>query len=203
MSRSSLLVRPAGRDDAAVLARLWSDSLRRADPSEQVADLELVIKTAAASPEQRIVVVEYDGQVAGAVFLRISTLSPINLETCVQSVHPRVFDQYRRHGAGHALMEAATAFAEENGILHVVTAVPQSSREANRFMARLGLAPVVSYRIAPTTLLRSRLSPARPTAAAMAAGVSGTDGNRAKVLTARRSMRRARAERLAGPGDRL
>ncbi|WP_370290891.1 N-acetyltransferase family protein [Nocardioides sp.] len=203
MSRYSLVTRFATREDAATLARLWNDVVRKADPSEQVADLELVIKAASSSPEQRLVVVEYDNEVAGAVYLRIATLSPINLEPCVQSVHPRVFDHYRRHGVGHALMEAAAAFAEENGILHVITAVPQASREANRFMARLGLAPVVSYRIAPTTLLRSRLTPQRPTAAGITAGVTGTDSNRARVLTARRSLRRARAERLAGPGDRL
>ena len=109
----------------------------------------------------------------------------------MQAIQPRVFDHCRRRGAGHALMEAATAFAEENGILHVVTAVPHSSRDANRFMARLGLAPVIMYRIAPTTLLRSRVSPQR--------GAMGADNGRTKVLAARRSLRRARAERLTLP----
>lgn len=187
MSRYSLTTRVATREDAPVLAELWSDAVRRSDRSEQAADLELVVKGAAASPEQRVVVVEYDGQLAGAVYLRITTLSPLNLEPCVQAIHPRVFDQFRRRGAGHALMEAATAFAEDNGILHVVTAVPHSSRDANRFMARLGLAPVVMYRIAPTTLLRSRVSPQR--------AAVGADSGRTKVLAARRSLRRARAER--------
>ena len=54
--------------------------LRRADRAEQIADLELVIKGAAASPEQRFIVVEYDGHVAGSVFLRLTTVSPINLD---------------------------------------------------------------------------------------------------------------------------
>ena len=192
MSRYSLTTRVATRDDAPMLARLWTDAVRRADPSEQIADLELVIKGAAASPEQRVVVVDYDGQPAGAVYLRITTLSPINLEPCVQTIHPRVLDQYRRHGVGRALMDAATAFAEENGILHVATAVAHSSREANRFMARLGLAPAVMYRIAPTAVLRSRVSPQR--------GTTATDsGRNSKVLAARRSLRRARAERLSLP----
>jgi L-amino acid N-acyltransferase YncA len=191
MSRYSLTTRIATREDAPVLAELWSDAVRRADPAEQVSDVELIVKAASASPEQRLVVVEYDGQVAGAVYLRITTLSPLNLEPCVQSIHPRVFDACRRHGVGHALMEAATSFAEENGILHVVTAVPHSSRESNRFMARLGLAPVVMYRIAPTTLLRSRVSPQRQQ--------TGVDGSRSRVLAARRSLRRARTERLALP----
>lgn len=189
MSRYSLTTRVATREDAPVLAELWSDAVRRADRAEQAADLELIVKGAAASPEQRVVVVEHDGQLAGAVYLRITTLSPLNLEPCVQAIHPRVFDHARRHGVGHALMEAATAFAEENGVLHVVTAVPHSSRDANRFMARLGLAPVVMYRIAPTTLLRSRVSPQRSTL--------GADSGRTKVLAARRSLRRARAERVA------
>ncbi|MFD0804599.1 GNAT family N-acetyltransferase [Nocardioides caeni] len=184
MSRYSLTTRTATREDAPLLAELWSDAVRKADRAEQVADIELVVKSAVASPEQRVVVVDYDGQVAGAVLLRITTLSPLNLEPCVQSIHPRVLDQFRRRGVGRALMEAATTFAEENGILHVVTAVPHSSRDANRFMARLGLAPVVMYRVAPTALVRNRLSPQRT-------GL-GAETSRSRVLAARRSALRRR-----------
>jgi len=182
MTRMGVVPRLAVREDASLLAELWGDVLRRVDRSEQAADLELVIKQAAASPEQRIVVVEYDGQLAGAVFLRLTTMSPINLEPVVQAIHPRVFDHFRRHGVGHALMEAAATFAEENGVMHVTTAVPSTSRDANRFMARLGLAPVATYRAAPTTLLRSRVSPQR----------SSPGKGHMRVLAARRS-RRARA----------
>ena len=146
MSRPGLTPRIARREDAPELADLWADVLRRVDRSEQIADLELVIKGAAASPEQRFIVVEYDGHVAGGVFLRLTTVSPINLDPCVQSIQPRVFDHYRRRGVGRTLMEAAVAFAEENGVLHVTTAVPAASRDANRFMARLALAPVATVR---------------------------------------------------------
>lgn len=181
MSRFSLTPRIARREDAPVLVDLWGDVLRRADRSELVADLELIIKDAAASPERRLVVVDYDGHLAGAVFLRMTTLSPLNLEATVQAVHPRVFDHFRRHGVGRALMEAAACFAEESGVLHVATAIPQTSRDANRFMARLGLAPVAVYRTAPTTLLRNRVSPQ-----------FAPDSGRSKVLAARRSLRRSR-----------
>jgi len=166
-----------------VLAELWCDVLRRVDRSEQVADLELVIKAAAASPEQRFIVVEYDEQLAGAVFLRLTTVSPLNLDPCVQSIQPRVFDQFRRRGVGRALMEAAVAFAEENGVLHVTTAVPAASRDANRFMARLALPPVATVRLAPTTVVRSRLTPPAP----------GPGRNTPRVLVARRNQRRVRA----------
>lgn len=187
MSRYSLTTRIATGDDAVVLAELWSDVVRRADRSEQIGDLELVIKGSAASAEQRTVVVEYDGQVAGAVLLRVTTLSPINLDPCVQSIHPRVLPQFRSHGVGHALMDAAASYAEENGILHVVTAVANGSRDANRFMAKLGLAPAVMYRLGPTAVLRSRVSRQHPQ--------RRSDGARSKVLATRRSLRRSRVEK--------
>lgn len=165
MSRSNLIPRIACREDAPALAELWSDVLRRADRAEQVADLELVIKGAAASPEQRFVVVEIEGRVAGAVFLRLTTQSPLNLEPCVQSIQPRVFDEFRRRGVGRTLMEAAVEYAEENGVLHVSTAVPATSRDANRFMARLALAPIATVRMAPASAVRSRITPAEAAAA--------------------------------------
>lgn len=183
MSRSNLTLRVACREDAPALAELWSDVLRRADRAEQVADLELVIKAAAASPEQRLVVVEVEGQVAGGVFLRLTTMSPINLEPCVQSIQPRVFDQFRRRGVGRTLMEAAVEFAEENGVLHVSTAVPATSRDANRFMARLTLAPVATVRMAPTSAVRSRISPTAP-------GAPRTTPR--ALVTRRRNQRRIR-----------
>ena len=182
MSRSGLTPRIACREDAPVLAELWSDVLRRVDRAEQVADLELVIKAAAESPEQRFVVVEVDGQVAGAVYLRLTTMSPLNLEPCVQSIQPRVFDHYNRRGVGKTLMEAAVAFAEENGVLHVTTAVPATARDANRFMARLALAPVATFRVAPTSAVRSRLTP-----------TTGSSRATPRILAARRNQRRARA----------
>lgn len=191
MSRSAVLLRSAVREDAPILAELWCDVLRRADRSEQTADLELIIKNAAASPEQRLVVVECDGEVAGAVFLRLTTVSPLNLEQAVQAINPRVFDQYRRRGAGRALMESAASFAEENGVLHVATAVPSTSRDANRFMARLGLAPVATYRTVPTAVLRSRVALSRPQ--------RGHDSGRSRVLAARRSLRRRSAEQVELP----
>lgn len=187
MGRTSVATRLACREDAPALAELWGDLMRRADRAEQVADLELVIKDAAASPEQRLVVAEIDGQVAGAIYLRLGTVSPINLEPCVQSIHPRVFDHVRRHGAGRALVEAAASFAEENGVLHLATAVPAQSRDANRFMARVGLAPVATYRVGPTSMVRSRITPQRTSA-------GGAGRNLPKVLAARRSQRRARGE---------
>lgn len=179
MGRNSVTTRYAEHRDAGVLAELWSDALRRADRSEQAADLELVIKQAAATPNERFVVAELDGQVAGAVLLRLGTLSPLNLEPCVQTIQPRVLPAFGRHGVGRALMEAATSFAEESGVLLVSTVVSAQARDANRFMARLGLAPGATWRMAPTSVVRSRLTPA------------SRGGSRSRVIAARRTARRS------------
>jgi GNAT superfamily N-acetyltransferase len=186
MHRNAIVTRSATREDAADLVELWSESLRRADRSEQIADLELVIKQAAATPDERLIVVECNGSFAGAVLLRLLTLSPLNLEPCVQSIQPRVLTRFARQGVGRALMEAAVAFAEENGVLVMSTTVPASDRDANRFMARLGFNSAYVWRVAPTGVLRSRLDPT-PTPRRSNTG-------RSRVLAARRSARRRTTE---------
>lgn len=185
MSRSLVSLRCAELADAPALAELWTDALRRADHHDHIADLELVIKKAAASPEQRLIVADQDGAVAGAVLLRVTTLTPINLEQVVQAISPHVFPHYRRHGIGRLLMESAVSFAEELGVAHVGTAAASGSRDANRFMARLGLGPHAMLRLAPTVAVRAKLTAQRPALAA-------TSGRQlTRVLAARRSMRRA------------
>lgn len=189
MGRSAITIRAAGREDSVWLAELWSDLLRRADRSELVADLELIVKRAAASPEERLVVAELDGEPAGAVLLRLATVGPLNLEACVQAVHPRVVASARRRGIGKALMEAATGFAEDNGVLLMSAVVPSPSRESNRFLARLGLGQAGVWRIAPTSVVRGRLTPKRAAASSP----------RQRILAARRSARRTRpAEEVGG-----
>lgn len=187
MSRSLVSLRCAELSDAPALAELWTDAMRRADRQDQIADLELVIKKAAASPEQRLLVADHDGVVAGAVLLRVTSLTPINLEQVVQAISPHVFPDYRRHGIGRLLMESAVSFAEELGVAHVGTAASSGSRDANRFMARLGLGPHAMLRLAPTVAVRAKLTAQKPALAA-------TSGRHlTRVLAARRSMRRAQA----------
>lgn len=186
MSRAMVSLRPARVEDAHFLVDLWSDALRRADRQDQVADLEVVLKQACASPEQRVVIAEYDGEPAGAVFLRVTTASPINLEPVVQALSPHVLPSFRRHGVGRTLMEAAASYAEELGIGHVLSEATSGSRDANRFMARLGFAPQVTVRVAPTQLMRAKIEAQRPAAERLAGG-----RQLGSLLAARRSMRRA------------
>lgn len=183
MSRSSVTLRSASEQDSLFLAELWDVHLRRGDREEQVADLERVIKEAAASPEQRLLIAEYDGRAAGAVLLRVGTLSPINLEPVVQCHTPTVIGDLRRRGVGRTLVEAAVAWAEDLGIAHVTTATSASSRDANRFMARLALRPQAVLRLAATPSLRAKVEAQRPAA-------ERSRSARGQMLAARRSLRR-------------
>lgn len=186
MTRSQVSLREAVRTDAGALAALWDDVLRRCDRADQVADVEQVIERVAPLCEERLVVAEYDGQVVGAVLLRVTTLSPVNLERVVQTVSPHVLPQFRRRGVGRALMEAAVAFAEEHGVAHVAAGAAAGSRDANRFLARVALGPYAVYRVAPTMVVKSKLTAQRPP-------LGRTHGGRqlTQVLAARRSLRRS------------
>lgn len=194
MSRTLVSLRRATVADAEVLAELWGESLRRVDHHEQVADLARVLADTEHGTRDdavRVLVAEHDGQIAGAVLVRLATLSPLNLEPVVHVVSPHVFPAFRRRGVGRALMDGAVAFAEEQGIDHVMTAATSGSRDANRFMARLGLGPHATLRVAPTAAVRGRLTASRP----MTATTARAERRQVtRVLAARRSMRRAQAE---------
>ena len=184
--RPSITLRSAEMADAPALADLWAEHLRRGDSHDQLHDVVTVLERAASSPDERVVLAEYDGDVAGAVHLRTTTVSALNLEPVVHALSPTVLAQHRRHGIGRMLMEAAVAFAEERGVGYVATAVAAGSRDANRFMARLALSPAATLRISPTALFRTRIDAARKSARPSPRQLT-------QVVAARRSMRR-RAE---------
>ena len=191
MTRSMVTLRAAEPADALALVDLWSDVVRRADPQEQVADLEAVLARVGDNPDERIVVAEYDGDFAGAVHLQVTTISPLNREPIVCALAPHVLARFQRHGIGRQLMDTAVAWAEELGIVHVATAAAASSRDGNRFMARLALGPYAVLRVAPTHAVRGRLTAGRR----RVQGTGTSTGGRqlTQVLAARRSLRRARA----------
>ena len=81
-------------------------------------------------------------------------------------------------------MECAVSFAEELGAGNVMTAAASGSRDANRFMARLGLGPFAVTRVAAAPAVRAKVNAQRP-------GLSTTGGRHlTRVLAARRSMKR-------------
>ncbi len=183
--RSPVHLRAAHGTDASALVELWSAVLRRGDHAQQVAEVGHVIDRVSAMPEERIVVADVEDRVVGAVHLRATTYSAINLEPVVQVVSPHVLPEFRRHGIGSALVKAAVDFAEELGIGHVGVAVTAGARDSNRFMARLALGPAATLRVAPTATVKGRLMASHRPALARG-GVRPLT----HVLAARRSSRR-------------
>jgi GNAT superfamily N-acetyltransferase len=181
MSRSSVTLRDATLADVEQLAVLWQPFLRRGT-DEQLHDLATAIEQIGDRPGERLVVAEYDGEFAGAVYLLAAAYSPVNPEPVLQAHNPAVLPSHRKRGIGKVLMESAVTWAEELGISHVATATASGSREANRFMARLALGPQAVLRMAPTPAVRAKLAARHPAARQVT-----------QVLAVRRSLRHARS----------
>ena len=196
--RSPVTLRRAEDGDAAVLVDLWGPMMRKAGADHLVADVRRIVADCQATGDGCIVIAEYDGEVAGAVYLRATTVTPVNLDPVVQAIHPHVFPAFQGRGVGRALMDAAVTYAEDRGIALVASAAVAGSREANRFFARLALGPMATLRLAPTAVVRAKL-------AVVHRHSVGVRPSRqlSQVLAARRSLRGARegaAEVAAEPG---
>ncbi|MGZ4503581.1 MAG: GNAT family N-acetyltransferase [Nocardioidaceae bacterium] len=195
MFRCPVHVRDAVPEDVSALLDVWGTGFparadREAGPGPEVEGAHALARIA-ADPDQRVLVVVIDEVVIGAVHLYRAALSPLHSEQAVHVSHLHVLDQFRRHGVGRALMEAAVTWAEEKDSTHVLAAASFNSRDANRFMARLGLAQVAVVRGAAVAALRAKL-PVEPPAGA---GVTLRNSrNVGQVLAQRRSLRRAQSK---------
>lgn len=188
MPRQLAHIREAVPGDAAVLLDLWSSAVRGKDASvRDVEDARRSLANVAADPDERLLVAEHDGEVVAALHLRRGPMAPLVLDPAVHTSFLLVRPTYRRHGYGHALMEAAVAWAEEKDV-HEMTAITDGNRDTNRWFARLGMSAFATVRYSSTAALRKKLAVER--------GRSAGNGNRhlVEVLAQRRSMRRRQHE---------
>jgi GNAT superfamily N-acetyltransferase len=167
LTRAHVTVRDAVVEDMTGLLELFRE-LREAgpkrlpsgvgDPASMRAVAEARYRRALADPAERLLVaVDRDNRIVGMTLLTLGPVSSMNDARSVMMGHFTVRTAIRRHGIGRALVAAATAWADEMGVDGVGVAVYPSSREANRFYARLGFAPVSIIRVAPVAGLRRRL----------------------------------------------
>jgi GNAT superfamily N-acetyltransferase len=183
MARVAPQIRDAGPEDAAQLLNLWAETTRDGESSVRaLADAEQALASVAGNPDERLLVAEVDGAIVAAVQLTQGPLSPLVRDYVVHTSYLLVQPGLRRHGYGHALMEAAVSWAEEKGIAQM-TAFTDGNRDTNRFFARLGLAAMATVRHTSTVSLRKHLSAER-------SRVSGSNRHLVEVLAQRRSMRR-------------
>jgi GNAT superfamily N-acetyltransferase len=192
LSRHQVLVRDAGPEDVEALLDIWSELVRRTpERSAQQApadDAWEAVSRVATDPDERLLVGLIDGKVVGAAHLVCSRISPLQTDLAVSINHLHVLPGHRRNGLGRALVEAAVAWAEERETSHVLATAFATSRDANRFLARLGLAQVATVRAAAVGALRAKLPVEPPVCARVAGRSQRTVG---QVLAQRRLLRRA------------
>ena len=174
MPRSALRVRPATVADVPALLA-FGDELRdallpsspdtggrpRGTPAGARAMLEQRYLEALADPDRHLVVVvnEAEEPLGMALFTIASANALLDLPA-VHMSHAVVADRHKRRGAGKALVAAGAAYADAHGLEQIVVSVHPGSRDANRFFARLGFAPLAVRRVAPVSVVRRRLAQA-------------------------------------------
>jgi N-acetylglutamate synthase-like GNAT family acetyltransferase len=183
-------VRDAEPEDVHALRELLAQVAIRGHDDPRLEDEMQAIANVALDPDQRLVVAVTEEDVVGVAHLVRAALSPLQSETAVHVLHLNVREDHRRHGIGHALLEATVTWAEEKDSSHVIVAATASSRDTNRFMARLGLGQAALMRVASVASLRSRLPIETPAAARVGSRSHRSVG---QVLAQRRSLRRAQA----------
>ncbi len=170
-ARSAVRVRPATTEDLPALLA-FADELR--DQVLPVAEssrgrgaarpgLEARYADALEDPERHLVVAVGDDDVPlGMALFLVATANALLDLPAVHMSHAVVSDRHRRRGAGKALVAACAAFAEDRGLDQIVVSVHPGSRDANRFFARLGFAPLAVRRVAPVAVVRRRLGAGEP-----------------------------------------
>lgn len=188
MPRDHVVVRAPRDSDVPALLDMWEELRQASGRNGSLAPAsthERLLQRLAAirdMPGCRMLVAELDGEPVGAAVLQARPMGPFHDEPMVQIDYLHVRPGRGNRGVGHALVSAAVGFAEESGAEHVSVNVLPQLREAQRFYARLGFSPLVTRRVAATSLLRRKLEP-QP----------ATSKHLARVLARRRSVLRARA----------
>lgn len=165
MTRMNVRVRPADLSDISGLVAL-AQSL---DLSAGMFSGRPLLNTAAEHLAERfdeiiregsrtlVVAVDEVGAMVGLLVARQDEIGAIDLTPVLHVSHLMVAPKYRRRGVGRMLLTAVVHLADERGMDHVLATAGSGSREANRYLARLGFAPLVVHRIAATSVLRRAL----------------------------------------------
>ena len=166
MPRGNVRIRPAEPADVDVLAGFAAEHREsmggrvRARPTAGVSSdtRDRYLRLLADSTHRVVVAVdEGTGGLLGMAVFGLDVVSTLADLPSVYVGNLLVAPQHRHRGAGRALLAAAVSYADELGVDHVIVGVATGGREANRFLARLGFAPLVLRRIASVPALRRTL----------------------------------------------
>lgn len=164
MSRVNVRVRPATHDDIpAIIELLHQIDLTsglfsgRPLPDQSAEHVGKRLTEVLDSDVRLLIATDDAGAAVGMVVTRPDSVGAIDLTPVLHVTHLIVDPQHRRRGIGRALLAAAVQLADEQGVEHVLSTAAAGSREGNRYLARIGFAPLVVHRIASTATLRRSL----------------------------------------------
>jgi GNAT superfamily N-acetyltransferase len=127
-------------------------------PPPSVAEARRSLERHRRDPYRRLQVAVVEDQVVGVAHLERVPVSPLHEDDAVYVSHLFVSPGLRRRGVGRALLVAAAAWADEAGASQLLAAAAANSRDANRFLACLGLSQTTTVRSVPVPVLRQRLA---------------------------------------------
>ena len=185
MPRGHVRVRPAELADVPQLVRLvgttdekLSGPGARQIQADTLAHLpERFAAILGADDKSVLAAVDELNDIVGMVVVSEGEVGAIAAVPALHISHLLVAPKQRRRGVGRALLAATVHLADQRGIEHVVAAVVSGSRDENRYLARLGFAPLVVRRLATTSTLRRSL---------------GIDDGSDRLAILRRARRRGR-----------
>lgn len=163
MSRASVRVRPAEHSDVSTLVTLISSvdtrSGGRALHDPDAAHLARRLEEILGEQSRTLLVAADDssGELVGLLLTKMDEIGAIDLTPALHVTHLLVAPSHRRRGVGRTLLGAAVHLADDRGVDRVLATAASGSREANRYLARLGFAPLVVHRVASTATLRRSL----------------------------------------------
>jgi ribosomal protein S18 acetylase RimI-like enzyme len=164
VSRVNLRIRPAGDDDIPALVELvqsidTTTGMFSGRPLQDQSTEHLTVRFGELLRSDRVLMIAADdsGAVVGMLSARSDAVGAIDLTPVLHITHLMVAPGHRRRGIGRSLLTAAVHLAESEGVEHVLATAAAGSREGNRYLARIGFAPLVVHRIAPTSALRRSL----------------------------------------------
>ena len=164
MGRTPVTVRGAEPADLTSLLVLVSQA-RQEDPSRQgprhgaVPDERSRLESLLRRPDVQVMLAHdrAGAEPVGVLVLRRGELLPLTGHQAVHVEQLWVHPEHRNRGVARALLRQAAAVAEQSGMDEVVCTVAPSWREAHRFLARLGFAPLTAQRAVPVHALLRRL----------------------------------------------
>jgi GNAT superfamily N-acetyltransferase len=199
VSRACVRIRPAEHADVKDLTALVESvdtssgifsgrAMLDQDPTHLQLRLEEILDEAVRT--LLVAVDDPSGDIVGLLVAKLDEIGAIDLTPVLHVTHLLVAPNQRRRGVGRLLLAGAVHLAEERGVDRVLATAASGSREANRYLARLGFAPLVVHRVASTAALRRSL------------GLTDNSGRMAVLRRARlvRAHRNAITARVIGRG---